>query len=46
MTSRSLWNYYRNEVSHSAKKNKDENNFRIKTRKRTANMLFECKHTK
>ena len=25
MTSRSLWNYYRNEVSHSAKRNKDKN---------------------
>ena len=29
MTSRSLWNYYRDEVNDSADENNDANNFRI-----------------
>ena len=38
MTSRSLWNYYRDEVNDN--QNKNENNFRINNNKTTTNNFF------
>ena len=38
MTSRSLWNYYRDEVNDN--QNKNENNFRINNNKTTTSNFF------
>ena len=41
MTSRSLWNYYRDEVNDSTNENNNENSFRINSNKRKASKYFE-----
>ena len=41
MTSRSLWNYYRDEVNDSTNENNNENSFRINSNKRTTCKYFE-----
>ena len=43
MTSRSLWNYYRDEVNDSADENNDANNFRINNSETTRSKSFEYK---
>ena len=43
MTSKSLWNYYREEVNDSANENNDANNFRINNNKTTTSKSFEHK---
>ena len=41
MTSRNLWNYYRDEVNDSANANNDANNYRININKTTTSKSFE-----
>ena len=41
MTSRNLWNYYRDEVNDSANANNDANNYRINSNKTTTSKSFE-----
>ena len=41
MTSRSLWNYYRDEVNDFANENNDADNFRISNSKTTTCKSFE-----
>ena len=42
-TSRSLWNYYRDEINYSANENNDANNYRINNNKSTTSKSFEYK---
>ena len=43
MTSRSLWNYYRDKVNDDAHENNDNNNYRINNGKTTTSKHFEFK---
>ena len=42
-TSRSLWNYYRDDINYSANENNDANNYRINNNKSTTSKSFEYK---
>ena len=41
MTAKSLWNYYRDEVTDDANENNDANNYRINNNKKTTGKSFE-----